>query len=200
MSKKILILGATGSIGKKVRKTLLENTDAELTLFSRKSGNIKINVEREKAISGDIYDKEQLSEAVKGQDTVFAALSGELDKMATNIVEAMKKNNVKRIIFISSMGIYNEIPASIGGGNLSSNSILKPYRKAADIIEESGSDYTLIRPGWFDEGSDDYEITKKGEPFGGHDVSRQAIANFVLKLIEDENFGIGESFGINRPE
>ena len=199
MSKKILIIGATGSIGNKLRKTLLEKTDYELTLFSRNVGKIKIDATREKAISGNVNNKAELEKVIKDQDVVFAALSGNLREMAKNIVETMKKLGNKRLIFISSMGIYNEIPVSIGG-NLSENPILKPYREAADIIESSDLNYTVIRPGWFDEGSNEYEITKKGEKFGGHNVSRQAIANLVLRLIEDEEFGVRESLGVNRPE
>jgi nucleoside-diphosphate-sugar epimerase len=45
--------------------------------------------------------------------------------MAKNIVKAMKEKAVKKIIFISSIGIYN-VPL---------NPVLQPYRKAADIIE-----------------------------------------------------------------
>lgn len=48
MSKKILIVGATGSIGNKLRKTLLEKTDYELTLFSTGAGSLiqeKINAD-----------------------------------------------------------------------------------------------------------------------------------------------------------
>jgi uncharacterized protein YbjT (DUF2867 family) len=119
--------------------------------------------------------------------------------MAKSIVDVMEKSTTKRLIFITSMGIYNEIPRSVGGGNLNENSMLRPYREAADVIEKSNLSYTLIRPGWFDEGSDNYEITKKGEMFKGHDVSRQAIANLVLKCIQ-ENFGVRESLGINRPQ
>ena len=195
MSKKILIIGATGAIGSKLRKTLLEKTDYELTLFSTRAGSLKIDKNREKAIAGNVFDKAQLKEAVENQDVVFAALSGNLEKMAEKIVEVMKNTGVKRIIFISSMGIYK---GAIG--DLPNNSILMPYRKAADVIENSGLEYTVIRPGWFDEGSDDYEITKKGEQFRGHDISRQAIANFVAKLIETPDYGVNESFGINRPE
>ena len=201
MSKKILIIGATGSIGSKLRKTLLEKTDYELTLFSTRAGSLKIDKNREKAIAGNVFDKVQLKEAVENQDVVFVALSGNLEKMAENIVEVMKNTGVKRIIFISSMGIYNELTNSKGAiGDLPNNSILMPYRKAADVIENSGLEYTVIRPGWFDEGSDDYEITKKDEQFRGHDISRQAIANFVAKLIETPDYGVNESFGISRPE
>lgn len=64
MSKKILIIGATGSIGDKLRKTLLEKTDYELTLFSRRADKIKIAGIREKAISGNVNSKAELEGAI----------------------------------------------------------------------------------------------------------------------------------------
>ena len=198
MSKRVLIIGATGSIGSKVRKTLLQTTNYKLTLFSSSAGNLPITPNREIGVSGNVMNKNDLMKVIPNQDAVFVALSGNLGGMARIIVDTMKSCGVRRIIFISSMGIYNEIPRSIGGGNLNENSMLRPYREAADVIESSGLDYTVIRPGWFDEGSDNYEITRKGEKFKGHDVSRQAIANLVVKCIN--GFGIGESLGINRPQ
>ena len=196
MSKKILIIGVTGSIGTKLRKTLLDKTDYKLTLFSTRANKLKPDPNREIIIQGDALKTDDLKKAIEGQDVVFAALSGNLGKMAKNIVDVMEKLSVKRLIFITSMGIYNEVP----GEDLSGNSILKPYRDAADVIEASKLDYTIIRPGWFDNGSDNYEITKKGEPFKGHDISRQAIANFVLKLIQQSDLGVRQSYGINRPQ
>lgn len=200
MSKRILIIGATGSIGSKLRKTLLEKTNYKLTLFSTRANRLQINPNREVAISGDVNNKMNLSRVIQNQDVVFAALSGNLGAMAKNIVDVMSQSTTRRLIFISSMGIYNEIPRSIGGGNLNENSMLRPYREAADVIEASNLDYTIIRPGWFDEGSDNYEITRKGQPFKGHDVSRQAICNLVLKLIQQNGLGVRESLGINRPQ
>ena len=200
MSKRILIIGATGSIGSKLRKTLLEKTNYKLTLFSTRANRLQINPNREIAVAGNVNNQNDLSRVIQNQDVVFAALSGALGQMARSIVNAMQHSQTKRLIFISSMGIYNEIPRSIGGGNLNENSMLRPYREAADVIEASNLDYTIIRPGWFDEGSDNYEITRKGEAFKGHDVSRQAIANLVLKLIQNNGFGIRESLGINRPQ
>ena len=44
---------------------------------------------------------------------------------------------MKRLIFISSVGIYNEIPIWEADGDLDSNPALQTYRKAADIIEAS---------------------------------------------------------------
>ena len=135
MSKKILIIGVTGSIGTKLRKTLLDKTDYKLTLFSTRANKLKPDPNREIIIQGDALKTDDLKKAIEGQDVVFAALSGNLGKMAKNIVDVMEKLSVKRLIFISSMGIYNEIPRSIGGGNLNENSMLNPYRDAADVIE-----------------------------------------------------------------
>ena len=200
MSKRVLIIGATGSIGQKLRKTLLEKTDYKLTLFSTRANTIRTVAQREIAVSGNVNNKNDLIKVINNQDVVFAALSGDLGTMAKNIVQVMESSPVRRLIFISSMGIYNEIPRSIGGGNLNENSMLRPYRQAADVTEASSLDYTIIRPGWFDEGSDNYEVTRKGEAFKGHDVSRQAICNLVLKLIQQNGLGIRESLGINRPQ
>jgi uncharacterized protein YbjT (DUF2867 family) len=88
-------------------------------------------------------DIEKLKEAMRGQDVVYANLAGDLERMAKTIVEAMDATGVKRLIFISSMGIYGEVP----GENY--RSVLDPYRKSAEIIEASNLDFTILRPAWF---------------------------------------------------
>lgn len=197
----ILIIGATGSVGSVTRNYFLENTTDKLTLMARNTRRLgRINEERETAVTGSVADTSTLLEALKGQDAVFAALSGNLRSMASSLVNAMDHSDVKRLLFITSMGIYNEIPASVGAsGNFASNPVLQNYRDAADVIEASDLNYTIIRPGWFDNGNDtSYEVTKKGEPFGGHDVSRKSIADLVVRLAHDEKLGSRDSLGINR--
>ncbi|KID42482.1 NAD(P)H-binding protein [Fructilactobacillus fructivorans] len=197
--KKILIIGATGNVGQAVRRNLLDQTDDFLTLFSRSSGQKFSNNDREKAISGDVNDLSALEKVVKGQDEVFVALSGNLPEMAKNIVQAMDDENVKRLIFITSMGIYNEVPAKVSSsGNLKNNSRLEPYRKAADVIESSDLDYTLIRPGWFDNGSSEYEITYKGQSVSGNRVAIASIADLATRLLQDRQLDVRESIAINR--
>lgn len=197
----VLLIGATGTVGSAVREKLLQETDDKLTLFARHKSRLKSDDSRETIIAGDVNSTEDLQKALTDQDVVFVALSGNLGAMAESIVHVMATSLVKRLIFITSMGIYDEIPNSVGsGGNLSHNPVLGTYRKAADIIEASDLDYTIIRPGWFDNGTAEYEITHKGEPFGGHDVAVASIADLVKRLIHEQKFGIRESLGINRPE
>uniref|UniRef100_UPI001F099ED9 NAD(P)H-binding protein n=1 Tax=Lactobacillus crispatus TaxID=47770 RepID=UPI001F099ED9 len=186
--KNILIIGATGALGTTTTQTVLNETDNHLTLFARSANRINvIDPQRETVISGDVLNDHDLDKALVGQDAVFAALSGDLVAYAKQIIAAMDRNNISRLIFISSMGIYNEIPASIGiSSNLESNPILQSYRDAADIVEASNLNYTVIRPGWFTGGPVNYEITHKGEPFGGPAVSIKSIVDLVTKLLNDD--------------
>ena len=199
---KVLIIGATGSIGRVVSAELLKNTHATLVLAARRVSPVMISdVSRETAINLDVTNDQELAAALDGVDFVFASLSGRMNTFAKHLVKVMDQVGVKRLAFITTMGIYQEIPSWLGESpNPYHNMILRPYRQAADTIEDSDLDYTIIRPGWLDNGSADYELTKKGEPFGGHDVSRYAIANLVTRMVKNPEFGNRESLGINRPQ
>jgi uncharacterized protein YbjT (DUF2867 family) len=194
--KNVLILGANGSIARIAINLFLNETDAQLTLYLRNSHRLKnINSNRVRIIEGDVLDIEKLKEAMIGQDVVYANLAGNLEQMAKNIVEAMNATGVKRLIWISSMGIYDEVPGEKYG------SILDPYRKSAAIIEASDLDYTILRPAWFTNQDEiDYETTQKGEPFKGSVVSRKSVADLVVKLAVTPGMEVRRSLGVNKPE
>lgn len=199
---KMLIIGASGSIGRVVAPEIIKQTDKDLVLASRHPQGIRVtDPDRETTAQLDVTNDQQLAAALDGVDFVFASLSGAMDAYADHLVKAMDKAGVKRLAFIATMGIYQEIPSWLDKSpEPYSNPILSSYRKAADIIEASDLDYTIIRPGWLDNGDDNYELTKKGEPFGGHDVSRYSIADLLVHLIKEPDFGVRESYGINRPQ
>jgi uncharacterized protein YbjT (DUF2867 family) len=115
--------------------------------------------------------------------------------MARAIVRAMGETGVRRLVFISSMGIYDEVPGEKHG------SILDPYRKAAKVIEDSDLDYTILRPAWFTDVDEvDYETTQKGEPFKGSIVSRKSVAALVVKLAVSPEQEVRRSLGVSKPE
>lgn len=191
----VVIIGATGSLGRSLHEELKDNTAYDITLFSRHAESLVL-ASNEKAINGSATSSNDLDSVIAGQDIVFVALSGDLPKMAFEIVSSMKYNKVKRIIFVSSMGIYGEVAGEPKGIVAP---ILKPYRKAADIVEQSGLDYTILRPGWFDNGQDNTcQITQKGETFYGHDVSRKAIVTLVKHIIDQPETYLNTSLGLYR--
>ncbi|MDB6352025.1 NAD(P)H-binding protein [Trichococcus sp. K1Tr] len=98
---KIVIIGATGSVGRVARQLFLEKTNDELTLFSRRPDRLKpIDSTREVAVSGDVMNASDLDKVILGQDVFFASLTGNLGKMAKAIVGSMKRAEVNRLIFI----------------------------------------------------------------------------------------------------
>jgi len=107
-------------------------------------------------------------------------------------MEAMHATGLKRLIFVSSMGIYGEVPGE------RYRSVLDPYRDSAVAIEASDLDFTILRPGWFthDEAIA-CAITQKGEPFKGHDVSLNSVSDLIVELALTPRMEIRHSLGVS---
>jgi uncharacterized protein YbjT (DUF2867 family) len=189
--KKVLVIGATGSLAPYVIEALKAIDNVEITLFARNTNRLsKIAASGCKLIEGDAVHYNDVRNAVAGQDIVYMNLAGNLEAMTENIVKTMQETGVKRIIAISSIGIY-ETPLK---------PVLIPYRKLADIIEASRLEYTILRPDWFTNTNEvDYTITYKGEPEKGSAISRKSIAAFVARIIENPNLFKNENLGISKP-
>ena len=141
-------------------------------------------------IEGDAMNYNSVKNAITGHQIVYVNLAGNLETMTTNIVNAMDETGIKRIIAISSIGIY-KTPLK---------SVLIPYRKLADIIEASNLDYTILRPDWFTNDSEvDYALTQKGETETGTAISRKSIAAFISTIIDKPELHIKENLGISKP-
>ncbi len=117
--KKVLVLGAGGQIARWVIEMLKHTHDVELTLFLRHIKKLKGNAPKNaKIVQGDVLNGAQLNAAVAGQDVVYANLMGEnLDVQAKSVIAAMQAAGVKRLIFVLSLGIYDEVPGKFGGWN-----------------------------------------------------------------------------------
>lgn len=201
MATKVLVLGANGGIAQHVTGFLKKNKNIELTLFSRNTYGLKDEAYGATIINGDVLNSADLDAAMKGQDIVYANLAGQIDKMAVAVVASMKDAGVKRLIFITSLGIYKEIPGKFGQWNERTiGADLVRYRHAADIIEGSTLDYTIVRPSWLtDRNESEYETTQKGEPFTGTEVARKAVAAYVASIIENPNRDVRANVGVQKP-
>jgi len=189
--KNVLILGASGNIARQAIDILVKKNDINLTLFLRNKNRLRNkDISKCRIIEGDVLDFNQLKEALTGQDIVYANLAGDLEAMAKNIVKVMKETGVKKLIFISSIGIY-DVPVK---------SVLRPYRKSADVIEASDLEYTILRPTWFTNTDEvDYETTRKGEPEKGSEISQKSLATLITKIIDFPENYIRENLGVNKP-
>lgn len=190
----VLILGANGQLARNTTRVFLRDTDAKLTLYLRRPSRLKNpDPSRVTIVEGDVLDPAALKAAMKGKDVVYANLAGDMKRQAEHIVSAMHATGLTRLVFISSMGIYGEVPGESYG------SVLDPYRDSAAVIERSDLDYTILRPGWFTHDAEvDYQITQKGEPFKGHDVSLDSLSDLIVKLSLTPGLESRRSLGVSR--
>jgi uncharacterized protein YbjT (DUF2867 family) len=148
-----------------------------------------------------VMDKKLLPQLMIGIDVVYANLAGDIDKQTAHILAAMKSKGVKRLIFVNALGIYDEVPGKFGAWNREEiGQYLQTYRASADLVEASDTDYTILRPAWLqDEDEVDYEMTQKGEPFKGTEVSRRSVAALVTELITHSDRLVRANVGVNKP-
>lgn len=112
----------------------------------------------------------------------------------------MKKAGLRRIIFMGAVGIYDEIPADMDDeDNVRNNPDQIPNRKAADIVENSGLDYTVLRPGYLRDGDkDDFTLTFKGEQAKGYVSTIPSVVGLAVRLIHDDTLYVRQSVSITR--
>ncbi|QLL69957.1 NAD(P)H-binding protein [Lactobacillus sp. 3B(2020)] len=212
---KLAILAANGQIARIVENRILNEDqfkNVELTLFLRNSSRLNNLADNPRVtiIEGDLNNPEDVEKAIKGQDMVFNAVIDHDDaghnRPTHNIINAMKKDGVNRLILTNLLGIYDEVPGEFGkwnrdtcfGGTVrDDNAALVSDRLAA----ESGLDYTTLRLPWLNDRDEiKYTITHKDDEFVGVSGSRQSIADVVLRIVADPTFGSNDSLGIADPD
>ena len=125
---KALVSGGSGFIGSNVTKMLLSKGVDVVVFDNLSSGNFD-NIRNLKVefIEGDILDKDVIIDACKGVDIVFhlaasvgrqrsidhPQLDSEINLIGTiNILEGMRANGVKKIVYSSSAAIFGELQSS----------------------------------------------------------------------------------------
>lgn len=149
---KIFFIGATGMLGKPVAKALLE-AGHTVTLFGRDENKIRSIFPTAIIAKGDVFDKESLVKAMKGQQAVYMNLSvAQQSKQKDpqperegidNIIEAAKQTGIQRLAYLSSLvHLYN-------GMNGFSWWAFSIKQSAVARIKNSGISYTIFYPSTF---------------------------------------------------
>jgi nucleoside-diphosphate-sugar epimerase len=194
---KVLVLGANGKIA---RLVVEQNNTAELVLTSRHEGM--------GVMSLDAGNVDALVEVMQGVDIVYGNLSdrGRTVTVVDAIIEAMARTHVKRLIWIATVGIYDEIPEGnkakvheVFGRFDQPETYFGEQALAAAHIEASDLDWTIIRPTTLENEpkiQDTYRQTDRDFVKGGH-VNRATVAHFVNELIAEPDRFVRESVAIS---
>ncbi|WP_266033901.1 NAD(P)H-binding protein [Brucella intermedia] len=201
----VLILGARGGIGKLVAARLA-GTAHVARLFVRDSSKAEARRNQEIFV-GDAAHEEDLFKAMDGIDIVYSNLGPyQMKGFADRVVSAMKRRSIRRVLWTATAGIYGEFDpevveqnyAELDGPPTLEGSYLHDQWTGADVIENSGLDYTILRWNWLT--SEDHEtdvvISRKGEILKGGAISRLTAAGIVTSIIDQSERFAGESIGV----
>lgn len=206
---KLLVLAANGQIARIVTNRILtESTfkEIELTLVLRQASRLAVLADNPRVtiVEGDLTDEALINRVVVGQDFVYIAVvdHGVTNATTKHVIQAMQANGVTRVISTNILGIYGEVPGEFGRWNLSMvESGLQAAIRADQLLATSGLAYTTLRLPWLNDRDEiKYDVTMRHEPFIGVSGSRQSVADLVLKIIADPDYGTKDSLGLADPE
>ena len=196
--KKVVIFGAAGHTGKYITRKMQSMQDVELTVFVRNPAKFEgMEMAGTRIVQGDALRAEDVKKAMDGQEILLCSLEGDVLTMARNIVAALKETTVRRIVWITGMGIHHEI-GGLHGVMLNMLAKQRPeYIQAADTIAAGSAAATLLRcPGIKDGDNTVYHLTHEGEKPASWSIDRAGIAQCMADIVKDETLGAGESLGI----
>ncbi|MBB5623727.1 putative NADH-flavin reductase [Pedobacter cryoconitis] len=209
MSRKILILGATGRTGKHAIPMALEK-GYEVVALVRNPAKIVVKHDRLTIVEGLPVNIDDIRKAMEGCDVVLSLLSpltrGEaisfrkinapriLEKSMINVVRVMNEYGVKRILILSSVGVgnswkYTPWYAKVLVRLTNFKVIFADHNAQEDLIQTSGTNWTIARPAGLNENETigtlavTYDHTPK--PF---QMSRKLLAKFFIDNLYSKDF------------
>jgi putative NADH-flavin reductase len=200
---KIVIFGANGKTGTLLTEQALAKGH-QVTAYIRKAGALIQQHPNLKIVLGNLNDAGKLKEAIAGADACISALGGgsltrhspEIIKGIDNIVTILEQENLKRFIYLSS----------IGAGE--SRNLMAPMIRffIADImlrvpladhttneqrIKKSSLKWTIVRPAGLTNGPKTGRL-KHGKTIkvmrGNPQISRANVASFMIDQLSDTTY------------
>lgn len=160
---KVIVFGATGTIGKLAVQKMLEDGH-NVTAFARSPGKIGIDHPNLTLHAGDATKELVVAAAIKGHDSVVITLGSGTSRKSVirsvgtlNVIRGMQAHGVDRLICQSTLGAHES------WGNLNFfwkrimfgmliRPIFKDHELQENIVRASGLNWTIVRPGAFTDG------------------------------------------------
>jgi len=195
---KVAIFGANGKTGREIVKRALDKGHT-VTVFVRDAAQMQGKEGVLKVVSGDVHDYASVLRCVQGQDAVICALGSKdlfrNSKIRTNgtinIIKAMKKSGVQRIVVMSAMGV-GESWRVLSIVNKLFFALLMPAAREDHEAQEmavkaSGLAWTIIRPsGLKDAPQTGAYLVGENIQAKTSQISRADVADLMLLVLENK--------------
>jgi uncharacterized protein len=203
---KILLLGATGRVGKEIAaraltdghmvNALVRNPDA----LTWDEGNLHI-------MHGNACNESDIRLTMQGTMAVICSLSTDggtvLTESTPHLIAAMKEQSIRRIVTIGTAGILQsrEYPELLRyespDSRRSSTRAAEEHRHMWELLRASGLDWTVVCPTYLPDGErlGLYRVEQDFLPEGGHSISVPDTADFAYQQLFSRDY-IGCRVGI----
>ena len=193
----LLILGGTGRVGSHLVMNALQDGHHVTALVRTPD---KINHENLTVIQGNVLKKEDIARAMHGVDVVLSALNTDggttLTESMPLVIDAMKKEGIKRIITIGTAGILQSRVSPELLRYQSSESKRKLTRAAEEhhrvyeLLQQSGLDWTVVCPTYLPDGEKlgKYRTERNFLPEDGSQISVPDTADFAYSLLQSGDY------------
>ena len=200
---RIIVFGATGGTGKQLVEQALA-AGYEVVAYARNPSKLNVSHERLNVVQGELSDAALIETAVKGTDAVLSALGprgGSKNKPLTqgmqNIITAMKKQGVRRLIVTSTLSAKdsNDKPdfktkALVNLVKTTMHATYEDIVNAAETVRTSDLEWTIVRLAALNNKPKSGKVKAGYVGTGevGMSISRADIADFMLKQINDTKY------------
>lgn len=207
---KVIVFGATGSIGRLAVERMLEDGH-NVTAFARHPHALGLDHPALEPWPGDATDPDAVAAAMRGQEAVVVTLGAGRSRKSTirsqgtlNVIRAMQAHGVRRLVVQSTLGAH-ESWANLDflWKRIMFGLLLKPVHRDHELQEQlvraSGLDWTIVRPSAFDDGPATGAFR---EGFGPEarglnlKIARADIADFLRRQITERTY-LGRAVGIS---
>jgi uncharacterized protein YbjT (DUF2867 family) len=162
--KKVLVAGASGSLGSEVVKHLMQKNIPVCALVSsqesaRRAGSFALNM-----VVADARNSDELQQAFEGIDVVFSAVgqSVSLFKEGGSFESIDYEINKNLIEGAANAGISRFVYVSIKGADEATGfTLAEVHKRVEDLLIQKNLNYTIIRPVGFFSGFNDLLIMGK---------------------------------------
>ncbi len=197
---KLLIFGSTGGTGRELLKQALEQ-DHNVTAYARNPAKIDdlkhVNLQ---VVRGDVLDPAVVESTVTGQEAVLSTIGAGAGRTTLredgtrNIIEAMEKTGVQRLISQSSLGVGDSranLPFFTKYFIVSVflRHAFADHERQEAIVKQSSLDWTIVRPPYLTNGPRTgayrHGFPTKVTRIQGK-ISRADVADFMLKQLTDD--------------
>ncbi len=193
---RIAVFGAAGRMGKIVVALALKAGHA-VTALVEEPEKLEGGGPGLKVLEGDIRDFGAVERTVNGADAVISVIGRHgpaapafMAGATRNVIMAMERSGVKRIVTLASAGIGRH-DGFIGAlRRVFLHFFIKAHRRQFGLLKASSLEWTVIRPIVLTNGKKTgvYRVSRKGKPERGLLISRADAAHFMLKCAKEKKY------------